>query len=97
MDSHVGHDKMVDDDDDDIQKVDTLLLHVVVDTVADNNPMKADILLAADMKVVGRLLVDRNMIHVVEDKVVLLDTLLCVKTNLSHSTLDHTCFSNCSS
>jgi hypothetical protein len=29
--------------------------------------------------------------------VVLLDTLLCAKTNLSHSTLDHTCFSNCSS
>ncbi|MCI93518.1 hypothetical protein A2U01_0114816, partial [Trifolium medium] len=68
----VGHDKMVDDDDDiqneNNQKVDTLLLHVV-DIVADNNLMKVDILRAADMQVVDRLLVDRNMNQVAEDKV----------------------------
>lgn len=80
MDSHiVEHDKMVDDDirNEDNRKVDTLLRLHVVDTVKDNN------LLEVDMQFV---VADNNLLEVDRSKkqVVLLDSLLYVKTDLSH-------------
>lgn len=107
MDSHVGQDKLVLVHDilneEDNQMVDTLL-HV--DILKDSN-LHVDTLLEEEdmLVVVGRLLGDSllevdilllDRIHMEEDSGVLLDSLIYVKTDLSHLTHDHFCLYHCS-